>query len=108
MLLQTVDADPEHLVVAQRPSPETNAARDGIAATIDDGIDAAIYLCFGLRVIGMRRFWADDVDEGHPLRLHRPRHHVGGLLLAVVLAAVGYGGTVEKVNGVVGAIINGP
>ena len=59
-------------------------------------------------MIAVRGVGTDDVGEFDAFALEGGSHDVGGLFLAVDLAAVGDGGEVEEVYGVVGAIVPMP
>ena len=80
----------------------------GSRPTFDDAVDSPIDLVLGLGRVSVAGLGADDVDQLDAVFRECPGHHVGGLLLAIVLAAIGHGRAVEQVEGVVGAVIKMP
>ena len=108
VLGQTVHGHPEHLVVAERPGREANAMGQGIAAAGQNAIDAAVDLFPGLRMVGMSRVRSENMNQGHPFFGQGTCHDVGCLLLPIDGPAVGNDRAVEKVGGIVGAVVEVP
>ena len=108
MSLQAVHDHPVHPVVLEGPGGEADPSGDRVAPTSDHAVDAAIDLLLRAGVIAVAHFGADDVDEFQSLAAHGFGHHIGGLLLFVVLSAVGHGGTVVEVDRPIRAIVEMP
>ena len=108
MLLQAVDNDPVHLIVAECPGGEADGARNWVASARHDAVDAAIDFFFGLRMVAMRGLRADDVDELNAFRSGSLGHHISGLFLLIDLATIGDSRAIEEVEGIVGGIVPMP
>ena len=106
MLLQAVHRQPGIAVIAEGVRREPHLGRRRVAALFHDGVDFLRQLLLGFRLVGVLGVRADEVRERQPLALGGGNHHVGGLLLRVVGAAVGHGRAVEQVAGVVGGVVH--
>ena len=89
VLPESVHRHPGPLVVPERVDDEADVLGQRVAAPGDDGVDPAIQLGFGGGFVFVAGLGADEVREREAFGGHRFGHHVGGLLLAVDLAAVG-------------------
>ena len=85
-----VNAHPFHSVMAKRVSGELHFVGVGIAAFAHGFINLPGNFLLGLGFIFMPGLWADDVCELYPFALKGERHQVGGLLLFINFATVGY------------------
>ncbi len=108
MLGKSVHDDPMHPIVAQRPRREADLPRQRLTAAGDDAVHATVDLSFGCRGVEVLGIDTDDVLQRHAFGGKRLLHHVGGLLLRVVVAAIGDRGAVDEVDGPIVAIVEVP
>ena len=108
MLGHGINRHPAHLVIFQGVGDEVDAPKDPLAAGGGDAIDPPLNLAPGVGLVGVAGAQTDDVDQANLFAAEGLIHRVGGLLLAVKLAAVGHGGALEQVGRVIGAIIKMP
>src|ERR1700722_6255653 len=94
------------MVIAERVSRKSNLGRRLVAALLNNSVDLFNQFFFGFRLIGVLGVRPDQVGEGNALALGGRGHHVGGLFLRVVGAAVGHGRAVEEIAGVVGGVVH--
>ena len=103
-----VDRQPEHPVVPERPGREADLFRHGIAAFGGQSIEPILNLLPRARLVRVTGVRTDDVLERQAFVEHRGCHRVGRLLLSVVRAGVRHDRHVERVQRVVGRVVQVP
>ena len=89
VLLQSVDDEPVHPVVAQVPGGQVDILRLAVATERADVREAFLDLDERVGMDFVARLRTDDVHQIHLLAAQRPLHDVGGLLLLINFTAVG-------------------
>ena len=108
MLAQPQHLDPVDPVVTQRARLQRDLPRIAVAPQIRILADNAGQLFKRLGFVLVFHAWSDQVRQGATVQLERFGHHVGGLLLFVVLAGVSDDRHIEQVAGVVGHVEHSP
>ncbi len=108
VLLQTVDRHPFHAVVTQGVGGESNLSGDFDATLLEDFGEAFLDLDLGIGVVLVPHAGADDVFEFQAFLFHVAGHDVGGLLLFVLLPAVGDGRALVEVGRVFRRVVEPP
>ena len=103
-----VDGQPEHPVVLEGPGREADLFRHGIATLGRQLIEPILNLLPRARFVRVTGVRTDDVLERQAFVEHRGCHGVSRLLLAVVRAGVRHNGQVERVQRVVGRVVEMP
>ena len=105
---EPIDGKPVHAIVFERVRHQPHVRRHALAAAAGQGGHAPLDLVARLRMNRMRGLRPDEVRELNALLEQRQLHHVGGLLLAVDLAAVGYRRAMPQVRRPAVAVVEVP
>ena len=108
MFLEARAVDPADAVVAQGTGLEPNGLELGFAAVLECLADEFQDLFLGCVVVLVAHLGTDEVGEFLVVSGEGLGHDVCGLLLLVVLPAVGDHGKVEEVADVGGRIVQAP